>query len=157
MSNLNQNLKKKKYSCIFNDVLQEEFSSFKKGRIDCEAECKICPSGTYISVSHKGALDLEYHLNTTKHKKCLKSVASTRPIKSFLQPKQDNLLQEKAHAAEGALAFHTVSHHQSFNSMDCVSKLHKTVYADSKIAKEVTCARTKSEAIITSVLSPQLT
>ncbi|XP_065667530.1 uncharacterized protein LOC136087857 [Hydra vulgaris] len=38
--------------------------------------------------------------------------------------------------------------------MNCVSKLHKTVYPDSKIAKEVTCARTKSEEIITSVLSP---
>jgi hypothetical protein len=49
-----EKVKRKKYSCTFNEVLQERFPSFRKGRSDTEAECKVCPAGTYISISHKG-------------------------------------------------------------------------------------------------------
>lgn len=57
-------------------------------------------------------------------------------------------------AAEATLVFHTVKHNQSFNSLDCTVPLQKCLYADSNITKEVTCARTKAEAILKNVLAP---
>jgi hypothetical protein len=83
----------------------------------------------------------------------LKSVGSTQNIQSFFKPK-DTQHEEKVRAAEATLAFHSVNHHHSYNSLNCSSKLQKTLFPDSKIAKEVTCAKTKAEALINSVISP---
>ncbi|KAG6438962.1 hypothetical protein O3G_MSEX000365 [Manduca sexta] len=57
-------------------------------------------------------------------------------------------------AAELALTFHTVKHNLSYNSMDCMNKLSKTLYVDSKIANKIRLARTKMEALVTEVLGP---
>jgi hypothetical protein len=50
---------------------------------------------------------------------------------------------------ECLFAYHTVMHNQSFRSMDCTSKLIKSLY-DLKFS----AARTKTEAIVTDVLAP---
>ncbi|XP_046746421.1 uncharacterized protein LOC124411372 [Diprion similis] len=63
---------------------------------------------------------------------------------------EDLLIQ----AAEGALVYHTVSHHMSFNSLDCTCALNREIFSGSDVAKKVTCNRTKATAIATGVLSP---
>lgn len=53
--------------------------------------------------------------------------------------------------AERFFVVHTINHNQSFRSMDCTFQMMKTL-DDKKFA----CARTKTEAIICNVFSPQL-
>lgn len=51
------------------------------------------------------------------------------------------------------MAFLNVSHRQCFNSMDCPSNVLGTLLPDSIKAHDVTCARTKVDAILISLLS----
>lgn len=60
----------------------------------------------------------------------------------------------KIRAAEGTLAYHSVYHHMSFNSLDCTVAVDKKIFSDSDIAKQITCNRTKATSIITNVLAP---
>jgi len=62
----------------------------------------------------------------------------------------------KARAAEAALPFHTVTHHQSYKSMDCTAGLMRKLFADSQTATSITCARTKTEAIINNIIGPHM-
>lgn len=57
-------------------------------------------------------------------------------------------------AAEGTLAFHTVKHHQSYKVSDCSTKLYRCLFKDSEVAGKISCARTKTEAIVNNVLAP---
>lgn len=101
----------------------------------------------------RGKFDLEKHLGTEKHRKSIRTAAAC-------SSKMDNYViiqsgpRDEVSAAEATLVFHTVKHNQSFNSLDCSVPLQKCLYADSNIAKEVTCARTKAEAILKNVLAP---
>lgn len=56
--------------------------------------------------------------------------------------------------AEATLAFHTVKHHFSFKSMDCAATLLRSILPDSEIAQKISCARTKTEAIVSNVWAP---
>lgn len=40
--------------CKFNDKLQGKYKTFKQGRNENEAECLICPTGTYVTIGNKG-------------------------------------------------------------------------------------------------------
>ncbi|KAL4121965.1 hypothetical protein QTP88_014381 [Uroleucon formosanum] len=117
-----------KRKCVFNDRLKESFKSFVDGRDVSEAKCIVCDC--YVSVANKGSYDLKAHLDTTKHKSRIAS------------------------AVEGTLAFHTVVHHHSFRSMDCTPAILRCMFDDSNTAKKISCARTKTEAIVNNVLAP---
>ena len=54
-------------------------------------------------------------------------------------------------AAEGTLAFHSITHHNSYRSMDCTSGLLRKVFTDSVTAQS---AHTKTEAIVNAVIAP---
>ena len=54
-------------------------------------------------------------------------------------------------AAEGTLAFHSITHHNSYRSMDCTSGLLRKVFTDSVTAPS---AHTKTEAIVNAVIAP---
>jgi len=60
----------------------------------------------------------------------------------------------KAAAAEGAWAFHSAKHQQSFLFNDCTTNLIKAFFTDSDIAKIFTSARTKTASVITGLLAP---
>lgn len=100
-----------------------------------------------------GKGDLQKHVNTTKHKKNLQEASTSKKVSNFVVYKQ-TLAGKKILAAEGALAFHIVKHHNSYKSMDCTSSLLKTVFDDSECAKKISCKRTKTESIINGVISP---
>ncbi|PIK59057.1 putative golgin subfamily A member 6C [Apostichopus japonicus] len=104
-------------------------------------------AGTHVSVAHRGALDLEHHLKTTKHQMGVRGVENSGSLSGyFIQP--GSRIQSNVTAGEGTLAFHAVKHHFSYLSMDCTPGLMKQVYSDSEIARKMTCARTKTEAIV---------
>ncbi|XP_042311019.1 uncharacterized protein LOC121924036 [Sceloporus undulatus] len=141
-----------KRKCQFSDRLSSKYKLFKDGRTKYEAECLICPAGTYISVANKGSQDLEIHLQSQKHKRNAQRCSAITDISSFFSQLSESALL--INAAEAALAFHTVSHHSLYRSMDCTPKLNAEIYCDSDIAKNMSCVRTKTEAIINKILGP---
>lgn len=56
-------------------------------------------------------------------------------------------------AAEITKIYHTITHNQSYNSLDCSFKLDKFIFEDSKLAGKISCGRTKCEAIAQNVLA----
>ena len=133
--------------------MQEKQPCFRKGRNDYEAECLVCKSGTYIQVSvvHKGNGDLNTHLQSEKHRNLFirGAAASTKITNYFVTA--GSKCEDEITAAEGTLAFHAVKHHRSFLSMDCSSVLLKKIFRDSNVAKKFSCARTKTENVVSSV------
>lgn len=138
-----------KRKCIFSDELKKKYKMFKPTAQPWEVKCELCDQ--IISIASKGKHDLEKHLNTEKHRKNIKTAACSSNIDNFVTPRRPKL---EVQAAETTLVFHTVKHNQSFNSLDCTVPLQKCLYSDSEIAKQVTCARTKAEAILKNVLAP---
>lgn len=92
--------------------------------------------------------NIEQHINTEKHKRCISSASCSRSVDTFFFIKKDSDQETKVIAAEVTMAFHTVKHHQSFSSNDCVSQLCSTVFPDSKVAGKFPSARTKSTAML---------
>ena len=45
-------------------------------------------------------------------------------------------------------------HHHSYLSLDCGNNLNRIIFNDSKIAKKISCGRTKAAAISSNILSP---
>lgn len=99
-----------------------------------------------------GRRDLEVHLKTTKHENNVQTASTTISMKKFTYNKSTPEALA-VWAAEGIMAFHTVRHHQSYRSMDCTSQLMRKLFSDSKVGKNISCARTKVEAIVNGVLS----
>lgn len=97
---------------------------------------------------------MKKHVNSEKHKKNIRTVSTSQPVDTFMVTKSSPTAL-KVWAAEGTLAFHTVKHHSSYNEMDCTAPLLRTLFVDSEIAKQLSCARTKTEAIINGVLAPR--
>lgn len=149
MSDLEPATKKRK--CTFTDNLKQKFPGFERGRHESEVKCGICDC--FINIGNKGAGDLQKHTDTSKHQSSIRTHSSTNKIERFFPQKFDPLFK-KVQAAEATLAYHTVNHHQSFKSVDCMSKLGSIVYPDSTISKNIRCGKTKTEAIITNVIGP---
>lgn len=137
--------------CTFTDVLRIKYPLLKEGRDPSEVYCTICDC--YFSIKFKGASDIEKHIQSQKHKKQALTVSKNVKIDSIFQ-NQSVGNTAKISAAESTLALHTVNHHHSFRSMDCTSVLLKTIFPDSNIAQGISCARTKTEAIVTGVITP---
>lgn len=140
-----------KRKCTFNDELQKKFPMFKKGKFDWEVLCTICDSK--ISIANKGVTDINEHIATLKHKMRFRSQAGTSKsvMETYItKPETDDNIR----AAEGAIAFHTVNHHMSFNSLNCTNSLNKELFSESNTAKKMSCNRTKATAIINNVLAP---
>jgi hypothetical protein len=106
-----------------------------------------------INLAYKGKTALELHLNTENHRKRLGSVENCRSLDNFVVASNTEK-KRNISAAELTLSYHTVSHHFSFRSLDCTSKLNSLIFKDSEIAKGVSLARTKCEAIVTGILGP---
>jgi hypothetical protein len=150
-SGVKQSNMSEKRKCKFSDTLRAKYPNFSSGRNDHEAKCQVCD--LYLSVANKGSGDLERHLTSERHKQNIQKSSGCSSISNFFVP-QFSKLDDKVSAAEGTMAFHTVSHHLSYRSNDCTSALYKTVFNDSETAKKYSSARTKTEAIINSVIAP---
>ncbi|GBP56342.1 hypothetical protein EVAR_43281_1 [Eumeta japonica] len=120
-----------KRQCTFTDILRERYPLMKQGRESTEVYCTVCDC--YISIKYKGAFDIDTHIKSNKHKNQLLTVSKTRKIDTIFQSASSQS-KTKESAAEATLAFHTVKHHQSYNSMDCTGRLMKSQIA--KIERE---------------------
>ena len=58
-------------------------------------------------------------------------------------------------AAEVALVYRTVRHNQSYNSLNCTTKLLSVVFKEPPAAKHIRCGRMKSSKIVSQVLAPE--
>jgi len=103
---------------------------------------------TFLSI---GSYDLDQHKKTKKHRNNIREASTTRSLTNFVVQRfsPEDL---KICAAEGALAYHVIVHHLSFRSQDCNASLLREIFGDSAVAKKLSCARTKTEAIINNVL-----
>ena len=102
-----------------------------------------------------GKTAIDAYNAATRHKNNARSIVSNQSKKNFFTSRTSlNYLDCKAAAAEGAWAFYTAKHQQSFFSKDFTTHLLKVIFSDFVIAKKFTSARTKTASIITGVLAP---
>lgn len=132
--------------------MRKKYPCFRPGRDTFEAECTVCKAVTYVSVANKGSSDLRAHIETTKHKTAVRGETSPAKLTEyFVRPGK---AEHMVNAAEGTYAFHTVKHHHSYRSMDCTTNLVKKAFPDSNTSKKFSSARTKTEAVVNSVIAP---
>lgn len=129
----------------------EKIRNIKKSKKGAEyAHCTDCNFDINLGSMGKAAIDA--HQKTPKHIAATKAALSTQALSNFL-PNQSApaAVDEKATAAEGAWAYHTARHHQSFLSAECVSSdgLFRTMFSDSEVAKKFSSAPTKTTKIVT--------
>jgi hypothetical protein len=82
----------------------------------------------------------------------LKRLASVKNISSFMVRRDGGSESDEIATSEALVAYHTVRHGQSFRACDCLSTMIKKIYEP----KFSSAAYTKSEALITNVLSPYI-
>ena len=138
----------------FRDDFEKEFKNIKRSLKGIHfAHCNVCDCEINLEAIGKTAISARNA--TQKHKKCAQMLDSNQSMESFCtRPSRPTTIDYKAAAAEGTWAYHTVKHHQSFNSNDCTSQLFKAIFPDLEVAKKFASARTKITSIITGVLAP---
>ena len=124
-----------KRKCKFKDEF-EQIKDIKRSKKNDEwFRCELC--GMDIKLASGGRTALTEHTDSNRHKENLKAAQSTQSLTNFFPSNSaPTLIDDKTAAAEGAWAYHLVSHHQSFASTNCVSSdgLFRTMFADSKVA-----------------------
>ena len=90
------------------------------------------------------------HQTFEKHKRAFETVvSSSQSISSFFSRKTLRDGESKLAALEGAFAYHTIYHGQSFRSLDCTTQLLKVAHNP-----RFTCGRTKAQALVSNVFLP---
>ncbi|CAB4067592.1 unnamed protein product [Lepeophtheirus salmonis] len=113
------------------------------------SKCITCRAGTYVSVVNKGGSDLEAHVHSAKHKTTARGESSLSKVRDIIVSK----IHTSVTAVEGILPFHTIKHHNSYISMDCcTSGSRRKILPDSRTVKKISTARTKTEAIVNTVI-----
>lgn len=132
----------------FQSTYTAEFKFIIAGKDEFHARCTYCAQE--IELYTKGKNAITQHNGTKKHKENAKSATETQALSLFLKPKRTSKDDQIA-AAEGSWSYHIARHGQAFQSADCTSSagLFKKMFLDSDIAKEFSCAKTKTAAIIT--------
>lgn len=144
--------KKKRRACLYNSDWEQEFSWVNKCFNDqTKAKCKLC--SVTFTVAYDGVKALTQHGETQKHIKNVHIVTASQRMSSFLVTK-DSSQNEKVTVAELTHIYHGVKHHISFVAQDCSVKVMKQVLQDSDIVKKMTAGRTKTSAIVNTVLYP---
>lgn len=113
--------------------MQKKYIFFNKSESnDSEIRCTICNSK--INIASDGKTGIERHIASSKHQKALNDKATSHTVTIFFK----------------VWAYHMVKSTHSFRSADCASKIFRTCFE----LNEFQSARTKSEAIITTVIAP---
>lgn len=133
-------------SCFFNDKLKAEYVCMEpvNGKPN-STYCNVCKEE--FSIKNKGRFDIEQHLKTQRHRNNSKLTTKDK-LFHYFHKKGDTEEDYKLARMEITWIYHNVMHNHSFRSMDCTSKLLKK-FVDPKIS----CARTKTQAAVTNVIS----
>ena len=109
-----------KEKCKFLDSYTAEWSCMKKGKNDYSAYCSIC--ATEIYVANGGKSSIQHHITSAKHQSKLSTASCSKDISSFMVKKNTKIFH-LIQVAEITTAYRIISHHQSFSSLDCTTKL----------------------------------
>lgn len=121
------------------------------GKIDkSRGQCKWC--NCTINVAH-GSEALDAHRKTEKHTRNRASCLGSQRITSFTVA-ADSEEAFRVAAVEATLTYHGVKHHHSYASQECGNCVVHACFPESPIARKISCARTKAEAIAMNVLAP---
>lgn len=94
-----------KRKCQFTN---EKVSCFRRGREDFEAECKLGTFVSVISVTCRGGLDLQSHVDSgKKHTTAVRKEASVSKLTHFFVKPGSKI--EQVSSTEGIFAFHIVA------------------------------------------------
>ena len=143
--------KKRKRLVKFNPAWKAKFNWLRDGRDEFSGKCSVC-NNLIFSISHGGENDIRRHMNSKGHKLNLTASTQCNISKFFTTP--NSQAEKQVIAAETAFSYHTCIHLHSYRSAGCAGSLFKTLFSDSKIASQYSCGKTKSNAIVTSVLGP---
>ncbi|CAF1565569.1 unnamed protein product [Adineta steineri] len=145
-------------------------SKFKKEWLSCPKfstflrECKTDPKkalcitcNVKFSIQNSGIGDINYHIQTKKHKEHTKSAETNLSPRIDLTYNITTTELNRLSAVEGAMVFHTVKHSHSYISQACTINMIRKCLPDSSLAKNITCDKTKAREIACNVLAPSLT
>ena len=112
--------------------------------------CTVC--NKHMSCSHQGLCDVERHVQASSHqaanKDCICEKQSS--VSSFLAI---DPIQEKVMAAEVKPTVFLAENHLIMAVEDQASRLFKSMFPDSQIAKKITCGRTKTSAVLNGTIT----
>lgn len=145
--------KVKKYETKFKEswLINEKYKKWLVKIDEKKAKCSIC--NVNFTVKWDGEKALTTHLNSENHKKTTQNLQRNSLMTTFMT-KRNSSDELKVAIIEIASIYHAINHHHSYLSMDCGIKLNTSLYGDSVMAKKVHCGRTKAEAIVKNILSP---
>ena len=143
--------KRKKYCQTYRKKWEDEVSWLSHSRKgDCYGYCKICNKD--LSCTEGGLKDIKRHGSTESHIGLAKSNVGQQTLSKTWS--KGSALSTQAARAEAVLCNMLVEHNLPFLLMDHLPGLLSHAFPDSKIAKEVKCARTKSTAIVKHAIAP---
>ena len=79
-----------------------------------------------------------------QHKEAAKSSSSSKAVASFFRPQ----VQQNTIKAETMWSMFVAKHNLAFLTTDHATKMFKTMFADSEIARKFACIRFKTTAIV---------
>ena len=132
--------KRKKYACVFRAQVYPWATSSKKG--STYAFCTRCNRD--ISLGKGGSKDLRKHEQTSLHGTWDRASTGSSSIDTYFGPGRGASVVE----AEIKFAYFLGEHHISFLVADHCSKLFRSMFPDSVIAKDFRCSRTKATAVL---------
>lgn len=134
-----------KYSAAFeNDPL---FKGWIKGSTKGDSYAFCNPCGSHLKLT-AGKTDLKRHAGNKIHIDNAKAVQGQKPLSNI---RNENKLKDSVNAGELRLSTFIGEHDLPMTVADHLPQLLQAVCPDSKIAQNITCARTKVTALINNV------
>ena len=141
------------YKTKFDHQWRKDWPSIKMGKDQFHFLCTVC--NKHMSCIHQGLFDVKRHVQGSSHqagyKDCIGEKQSS--VSSFLAT---DPIQEKVMAAEVKLTFFLAENHLPMAVADQASRFFKSMFPDSRIAKKITCGRTKASAVLNDAIAEDL-
>lgn len=116
--------------------------------------CELCRSD--FSISHGGLGDVTRHISTDKHKSNAKDVETSQSLSMFASGSSKRSIAQSVIHAETLFQGFVTEHNLPLAINDHFSKLTRRMFPDSEIAKQYSCARTKSTHIIYAIAADSI-
>lgn len=137
--------------CKFNSEWTEKKPFLKRASTDNDAFCTLCKKT--FSIGNRGLNQVLQHEESKLHKDKIREKATTVSLTSFMV--SPNSSDDLVTATEVTFAYHSVKHHQSFRSNDCINELFPILFSGCNNGEKYRSGRTKTTAIVTDVLAPE--
>ena len=148
-----KNSEAKFYKTKFDHQWRKEWPFIKMRKNQFHFLCTVC--NKHMSCSHQGLFDVKRHAQTSSHQAAYKDCIGEKhsSVSSFLAT---DPIQEKVMAAEVKLTVFLAENHLPMAVADQASRLFKSMFPDSQIAKKITCGRTKASPVLNDAIAEEL-